>query len=102
MLEIFALAYTGRKFKELAENYNKTPWKVILSAVGLYILFALIAVILVYIIFSDVDPLVLSLISLPVGLSSCYGLYYYLENKWKKEPSSSINEIEKIGTKDPN
>lgn len=100
MLEIFALAYTGRKFKELAEKYNKKPWKAILSAIGLYILSALTAVIIASIIFRGTNTLLLSLISLPIGLSACYGLYHYLENKWEKEPSALVNGIEKIGTKD--
>lgn len=105
MLGLILLYFIGKKFAELAENYDKTKWQfVVLGIITYYagsITFGIILGFSAEIIspgsLDSINDHLLGLIALPFGLASCYGLYYYLEKRWSNEPTvdSQIDDIGK-------
>ena len=102
---IILFYYIWKKFADLAFKYNHKRW--IFGALGIVVYYAgtligglilgILIVILDFIIDLEND-LLMSVIALPFGLATCYGTYYFLEKKWKKEVvvMDSIDDIGKI------
>ncbi|WP_290697211.1 hypothetical protein [Lacinutrix sp.] len=104
MLGLILLYWVGKYFYKLAGEYNKSEWGfAILGIVSYYagtILFGLIIGIIAEIIspgfFDEFNDIGLGLLMIPFGILTCYLLYKYLENTWKKNqpnPSKLIDEI---------
>ncbi|KAB1066551.1 hypothetical protein F6U93_14125 [Tamlana haliotis] len=108
MLGLILLYWIGKYFKELAEAYNKSKWGfAILGILSYYsgiVLFSFI-IGLLFELFSPgsiegVNDTLLGILMLPFGILSCYLLYKFLENKWKKNKPNPFESIEEIGRLD--
>jgi hypothetical protein len=108
MIAIIILIFIGKKFYELAGNYEKSQWGVALLGVASYYAGAFIVgmILAVILIANDsnwletTDRFSLALIELPFGGLSCYLLYTFLEKKWEKEKPKIDDTINQIGNKD--
>ncbi|TCI92664.1 hypothetical protein [Tenacibaculum sp. M341] len=109
MLGLLLIYFIGKKFYTLAEDYDKSMWGYAILGVAIYyagilsfgVLLGLFMVVLESDFLDTGNELLLSIISIPIGLLSCYILYVILEKKWKKEqPALGGNLIDEIGRKD--
>jgi hypothetical protein len=106
MLGLFILYFLGKKFYELADEYDKNKWGfAILGVITYYggaFVFGIVLGVLELLTettwIETKSDLVLGLIAMPFGLLACYGLYYFLEKTWKKEiVLQKDTRIEQIG-----
>ncbi|MGG8495574.1 hypothetical protein ACQY1Q_04090 [Tenacibaculum sp. TC6] len=105
MLGLLLLYFIGKKFYELAGNYNKNEWGYAILGVATYyvgaFIFGILLGVLMLILESDwldtANKFQLALVELPVGILSCYILYVFLEKMWKKEKPPQDNMIDQIG-----
>jgi len=108
MLGLILIYFIGKKFYELAEEYEKHKWGLGILGVVIYYAGSIISVLLIGVILAlsgssffensnSSNDLVAGLIGLPFGLLSCYILYMYLEKKWKKEIVPTESLIDQIG-----
>lgn len=106
MLGLLLLYWIGKYFYKLAEEYNKSKWGFAILGVFVYyigiILFSFFTGILMELFspgyIDSVNEILLGLLMIPFGILSCYLLYRYLENAWKKNvinPEVLIDEIGK-------
>ncbi len=102
---VFLILVIGKKFYELAASYNKSKWGYAIAGalsyyVGAFILGLVLGVVLL-ILESDfletANDFVLTLITIPVGILSCYLFYIFLERKWEKENPDKDSLIDQIG-----
>ncbi|CAL2074643.1 conserved hypothetical protein [Tenacibaculum sp. 190524A05c] len=108
MIGIIILIIIGKKFYELAGEYDKSQWGIaVLGIVSYYLgafVFGIILAIIMIIMESNwmetADRFSLALIELPFGGLSCYLLYMFLHKKWEKEKPQLDNIIEEIGNKE--
>lgn len=94
MLGIFLIYFIGKKFAELAEQYDRHKWGYgILGVVAYYlgtIIFGVLYVL--YIEFfteksiDEVNEHVINFMAVPFGLLICWIVYRLLESAWKKKP----------------
>lgn len=106
MLGLLLLYFIGKKFSELATEYDKTKWHYVVLSIAIYYVGAIgimfcISVVLILLestILERVSDSALGIFGIPFGLISCYLLYIYLEKKWKREiPLSDDSVIDQIG-----
>ena len=105
MLGVILLYWIGKYFYKLAEEYNRSKWGfailgIVVYYAGIIILGFLMGVIMEFVssgFFDTIDDVVLNLISLPLGILSCYLLYKYLEKTWKKNDPTKNSMIDQIG-----
>lgn len=105
MLQLVLFYFIGRKYYELADEYEKSKWVYAVLGVAIYFIIALVlGVVLGLIIFvtgkdflSNTNNLLLEIIYAPFGILGCYLLYMGLEKKWKKELPNTKGLIEEIG-----
>lgn len=105
MLHLALLYFIGKKFFELAEEYDKSKWGYAIAGVvsyyaGAFIFGAILGVIVVLLesdFLETTNDFVLGIIALPFGLLSCYLLYTFLEKKWKTEKPDQDTMIDQIG-----
>lgn len=105
MLGIFLIYFIWKRFAELADLYDNKKWVYGLIGVITYyggsfltvVFIVLLDLVLDWGINWDDNDLVVSLLSIPIGLGCCYLLYYVLERKWSNEvvPVESIDSIGK-------
>jgi len=105
MLGLLLIYFIGKKFYDLAENYNKNKWLYAIGSVICYYVSGI--VILGAFVLLDIflfewgvnweDNYGINLLSIPIGLLSVYILYQFLEGKWKKTQLIPIDEINEIG-----
>jgi uncharacterized membrane protein (DUF485 family) len=106
MLGLVLLYWIGKRFYKLAEEYNKSEWGYAILGVVVYyggIVFVSFIVGFVGAIVSpgftdNMNDVLFGLLMIPFGILSCYGLYKYLENNWKKnqpDPNELIDEFGK-------
>lgn len=106
MLGFLLLYWIGKYFYDLAKEYNKHKWGHAILAIATYygvmllvvVIFTLI--ILIFGIDFDIErnETIVSYSAIPFGLLGAYGLYKFLEQKWKKEYVNPAAEIDSIGT----
>ncbi|XCF05671.1 hypothetical protein ABI125_13210 [Tamlana crocina] len=104
MLGILLIYFIGKRFYDLAEEYNQSKWLyAILSIVIYYVSGAVVLAIVAILdmrIFGwgfDWNSFGINLLSLPVGLLTLWGFYTLLENRWKKSVVVVKDEIGDIG-----
>ncbi|SEB82155.1 hypothetical protein SAMN04489761_1875 [Tenacibaculum sp. MAR_2009_124] len=105
MLVLILIFVVGQKFYELAASYNKSKWSYAIAGalsyyVGAFILGLVLGGILLIFesdFLENASNLVLTLITIPVGVLSCYLFYVFLERKWKKETPDKGKLIDQIG-----
>jgi hypothetical protein len=93
MLGLLLIYFIGKKFYELAGIHHKNQWGYAVLGVISYYLGTFIAGIVLIICMElfgtssieDVNEFVLSLVALPFGLLTCWGVYVLLEKNWTKE-----------------
>lgn len=93
MLSILLIYFIGRKFYELAAEFNKHKWGfAILGIVAFYIGAIIFGIFIIlyqslkgeYFINSG-NNAGIDLASIPCGLLACYGLYKYLNKSWERK-----------------
>lgn len=105
MLGFLLLYWIGKYFYKLAENYNKSKWGFAILGIVVYyggivlfgICFGVISEIVTPGYLETANETFLSLLGLPFGALTCYGLYKYLEKTWKKNNPLTNNSIDDIG-----
>lgn len=105
MLGLVLLYFIGKKFYELADEYEKNKWGFAILGIIVYYLgaFVFVAVLGVFVVIMESDFLettnnfIVGIMALPFGILSCYGLYYYLEKTWKKQNPLRDKMIDQIG-----
>jgi ABC-type antimicrobial peptide transport system permease subunit len=95
MLGIIILIFIGRQFSELAKRYEqKLSWIYFIVGIIAYYGAGFIGGVLLAIYFEltgnidaidDISDLTLGLISIVLGVLSCWGTYQLLKKKWHKE-----------------
>ncbi|TCP26793.1 hypothetical protein EV195_102135 [Tenacibaculum skagerrakense] len=108
MLGLILLYVIGKKFHELADNYEKSKWGYAIIGVIVYYVGAIgigmiLLILLEYLGLINIDGIndvVLSFMIAPFGILSCYLLYRFLEKKWEREKPKVDSDIEQIGNKD--
>lgn len=104
ILGLIVIYFIGKKFYQLAEEYDKSQWGFAILGVVSYYVGQLIGGFLIGIIslvinwnIDDIDDIVISLMALPIGILTCYGLYVLLEKNWKKKKALETVSIDDIG-----
>jgi hypothetical protein len=93
MLGLVLIYFVGRKFYELAFEYNKSKWGFALAGVVSYYAVLLISVFIIGIIveinspgyITESNEMMFGLLGIPFGLLGCWGFYKILENNWSKD-----------------
>ncbi len=97
MLGLLLIYFVGKKFYELAESFDKNKWGIAILGVVFYYLGTFLVGILIGISASfgyfsnllEASTLVLSIIALPFGLLTAWGLYAFLDNSWSNNTKES-------------
>lgn len=105
MLGLLLIYFIGKKFYELAEDYNKNKWLYAIGSVISYYVsgFVILGAIVLLDIFlfewgiNWEASFGVNLLAIPIGLLSVYLLYQFLESRWKKAQLIPIDEINDIG-----
>lgn len=100
MLGLFLIYFIGKKYHELADQFNKSKWGFAILGVVVYyfgtflagILFTILNELGVTDFFTDLPGFAVSLFSLPFGILACWGVYKLLENMWKNQSTGTRNE----------
>ena len=97
MLGLLLLYFVGKSFYKLAEIYNKSKWTFAIVGIVSYYAGAILGGIIVGVVILSLDPysnlseLFYSLIGIPFGLLTWWGLYYFLKKQWSKK-GNPINQ----------
>lgn len=102
MIGIFLIYFFWKVFSELAVQYNKSKWGFGLLGVATYyggtfvggICIGIYDVIAGTNLSDSSNTIVLSLIAMPFGLLSVWGLYKFLENKWGSQRSEEEESLD--------
>ncbi|CAM1344356.1 hypothetical protein [Tenacibaculum amylolyticum] len=107
MLGLILLYFIGKKFYELADEFEKSKWGFAILGIASYYIGGLSILFVLGMLFEIFSPGSISgnensysLLVIPFGLLTVYILYMYLEKKWKKEMPKIDNLIDKIGEED--
>jgi hypothetical protein len=101
MLGLLFIYFIGNAFYKLAEQHNRSRWGFALLGIATYygvpVFLAFIAAVFFAALENDfieaIPEYAWTLISIPIGLGSVYGLYLLLKSQWKKKPASSAPDI---------
>lgn len=105
MFGLIFLYFIGKYFYNLAGDHDKSQWGfAILGVVSYYVgtFIAGIAFVIGYELFDfgsidDLSDTVISLMGMPFGLLTCWGLYKILQRNWGKYEKFDENIIDEIG-----
>lgn len=105
MLGLLLLYWIGKFHYQLAKSYDKSKWGfAVLGLVTYYgsMVIAVLFLVLICLLFGiefdfEKNETLLGYAVIPFGALGTYGLYKFLENKWKKEYVNPLSEIESIG-----
>lgn len=97
MLVALLLIYgIGKKFYELAFNYERSQWGYAIAGVASYYAGTFVSVLIIAVILEIYNPGYvesnegwLGVLGIPFGILACWGLYKILENSWSKSKASS-------------
>ena len=100
MISLLLIYFVGKAFYDLAHKYKKSEWGfAILGVVSYYFGIIMCSFILGFITaftgsdFVATTPrIVLGLLSIPIGIFSCWGLYSILKSEWRKNPAPLKND----------
>jgi len=103
MLGLLLIYFIGKKFYDLALEFEKSEWGFAILGVVVYYAGTFVAGFVIGIWNLDaietMSDITLGLIALPFGVLSCVGLYYFLNNSWKKNKVVNNSDIDEIGSK---
>ena len=105
MLGVVLIYFIGKRFFYLARKYNQKEWLFAILGVAAYYAvgtaFVVFLALMDFYVFAwgfDWDNRYgMNMLVLPSGLLACWGLYRFLESKWKKSYSVVKDEIQDIG-----
>lgn len=97
MLGLLLIYFVGRKFYELAFEYDKSKWGFAIAGVVSYYAGFLISLFIIGIVIELNNPgyvdesndIWLGILGIPFGVLGCWGFYKILENSWSKARSSA-------------
>ena len=98
---ILLLYFVGKAFYDLAHEHDRSRWGfAILGVVSYYVGSIIIGGIILFVIFDlffsrsleDVNDFLLSLLAMPFGVLTCWGLYKILQNAWAKSTLHASSE----------
>ena len=92
MLSIILIYYVGKKFYDLAGQFDKNKWVYAISSIVLYYASSFI----LGLILGVLDIYVFEW-GIAVGIITLWGFYTYLEKKWDAQKPKFKDEIDKIG-----
>ncbi|MFK7810517.1 MAG: hypothetical protein AB8F74_22110 [Saprospiraceae bacterium] len=101
MLGLLLLYFIGKKFSELAKDYNKKTWVYILLGIVSYYLGTFVGGIVLVIVLDmffsiaieEIDDFVIGLMAMPFGLLMCWGYYRLLVRNWSKQKPILSSDI---------
>lgn len=93
MLALILIYFVGKKFYELAFEYNKSRWGFAIAGVVSYYGSFLISVVIIATIveinspgyITESNEMLFSILGIPFGVLGCWGFYKLLENNWSKD-----------------
>ena len=101
MLGILLIYFIGKKFFDLADDYEKSKWGFAILGIAIYYAVGFLLGVIMALFNADfienTNDLLLGLIVAPFGILGCYLLYVFLEKKWKDEQPKTNTMIENIG-----
>ena len=105
MLTILLIYFIGRRFYDLADKYGQNKWSYAILGVIIYYAVGISAVVLIALLdiyffswgFEWESRFGMNLLALPIGLLAVWGVYTFLESRWKKQVIEVKDEINDIG-----
>lgn len=100
MIGLVLLYFIGKSYYDLAGQYQKSKWGFAILGIVSYYVGGFLGRILVAIVYEvgmsgsidDMNYVALSIIALPFGALTCWGLYQILKNQWSKVPAINASE----------
>ena len=100
MIGLILLYFIGKSFYDLSEKHKKSKWGFAILGIITYYAGTFIGGILLALIsllseshFADTLPkIVISLLCIPIGLLSCWGLHSILKSSWSKKAILSSDD----------
>jgi hypothetical protein len=101
MIGLILLYFIGRRFYELAFEYDKHQWLFAILGIASYYAGTFITGVIIGAIavafdkpeLLELDPIVLGLMAVPGGLLLCWGFYVLLKKSWDKSKSKLDPEV---------
>ncbi len=99
MLGLLLIYFLGKKFYELAHEYNRSRWGFAILGVAAYYAGTFIAGVGFVLLgaymgaFSNLPDIVISLLSIPFGLLAAWLLYRMLERSWINAKESTDSDV---------
>ncbi len=99
MLGLLLIYFLGKKFYELAHEYDRSRWGFAILGVVVYYLGTFLAGVIIVLLgsnsaaFLNLPDIVISLMSIPFGLLSAWILYRILEASWLKAQESTDSDV---------
>jgi len=101
MLGLLVIYFIGKKFFDLATEFERNKWGFALAGVASYYIGTFIGGIVITIFLElfldksidEANDLGLALIALPFGLIASWALYVLLKKNWRQHPSSFNSDI---------
>jgi hypothetical protein len=101
MFGLILIYFIGKAYYDLAKLNNRHPWGFAVTGIAAYYAGTFIAGLLIgYVIeyrqlsnIGGMSELLLGLMVFPFGLLSCWGLYKFLQSRWKIPAMFSDDEI---------
>ena len=104
MLGIFLIYWVGKKYYDLAEYHNRSPWGFAILAIAVYygsqFIFGLFIALAFPEFFEKLDSgteFMINLLGIGVGLGVWYLGLKYIERKWEVEVEVVEDQIDTIG-----
>lgn len=102
MLGLILIYLVGKKFYELAFEYNKSRWGYAIAGVVSYYAGYLLSVLIIATIveinnpgyITDSNELIFSVLGIPFGALICWAFYRMLEKNWSKDKSAQPNTLD--------
>ncbi|MBU3821721.1 hypothetical protein KO566_06585 [Flavobacteriaceae bacterium XHP0103] len=106
MLGLLLIYFIGKRFYDLATEFNQNKWLFAILSILIYYgataIFGIILGLLIFVFDWQIDldnNIGIGLLALPVGLLAVWGFYEYLKSRWKKKIVLVKDEIDDIGKK---
>ena len=99
MLGLLLIYFLGKKFYELAHEYDRSRWGFAILGVVVYYLGTFLAGVIIVLLgsnsaaFLNLPDIVISLMSIPFGLLSAWILYRMLERSWLNAQESTNTDV---------
>lgn len=92
MLGLLLIYFVGKKFYDLAFEYDRSRWGFAIAGVVCYYAFTFICAFVIALFIeinspgyiTDSNEIWIGMLGIPFGILACWGLYKILENSWIK------------------